>query len=278
MVQRTNSLYFRLKKQLIENHKIPEVDLNYKVFGQGEPVIILHGLFGMLDNWQSIARNLSEQFTVFAIDQRNHGRSSRSDSMNYSLMAGDLEKFMDKHWIQQATLIGHSMGGKTAMQFAGDFPDKVEKLIVVDIAPKKYPNKHQAIFDALLSVPVHQLSSRSEAEIMLSQKIDTDSIKQFLLKNISRNKNGNYEWKMNVPALYSNYDRILESVEPDEPFEKPTLFIRGENSNYILDEDQGKIHQLFPKADIRTIAHAGHWVHAEQPGVFLETVKAFLNN
>ncbi len=252
------------------------MELHYKVFGQGKPLIILHGLFGMLDNWQTIARKLADDFTVFIIDQRNHGKSGRADKITYPLMANDLEQFMDKNWIQEAMIMGHSMGGKTAMQFASLYPDRVDKLVVVDIAPKKYPNRHQKIFDALLSVPIEQINSRTEAADILGQKIQSESIRQFLMKNISRNKNGSYEWKMNLEVIYNNYDHILESVNFEHLYNGPTLFIKGGNSNYIMDDDTDFIQKTFAQSFINTIPNAGHWVHAEQTAAFLKTLQEFL--
>lgn len=252
--------------------------LNYKSFGQGFPIIILHGLFGMLDNWQTIAKRLAENYTVYIIDQRNHGRSPHLPNFNYQLLAEDLQQFMEEQWIYEAHVIGHSMGGKTAMQFALNYPDMVSKLVVVDMAPKSYQAGHQAIFDALLSVDLATTTSRKEATSQLSQTIKETSTLQFLLKNLTRNKEGKYEWKMNLPVLHQRYHRILENIEIEgPPFEKPTLFVRGGTSSYILDSDKEIIQDFFSSVSIATIPSANHWVHASAPEEFLEMVLTFLN-
>ncbi|TAK43495.1 MAG: alpha/beta fold hydrolase [Saprospiraceae bacterium] len=253
------------------------MELNYKEFGQGEPIIILHGLFGTLDNWQTIAKQLADEYSVFIIDQRNHGRSPHVDVHDYCHMVEDLREFMESHWIYNAHLIGHSMGGKTAMQFALEHPAMVNKLVVVDIAPKAYSSAHSDIFEALMSLHPEKIKDRNEANELLSQKIDSEPVRQFLLKNLSRRKNGGYELKMNLPVLYEHYDDILAAVE-GEPFLKPTLFIRGGRSHHIEAGDGILIHQLFPDATIETIENAGHWVHAEQPAELLRLVREFLAN
>ena len=252
------------------------MQLNYKTYGQGEPLIILHGLFGMLDNWQSIAKKLADHFLVILIDQRNHGKSPHSEEIDYELMAGDLKEFMESNWIFNAHLLGHSMGGKTVMQFAMQYPDMVKKLVVVDIGVKEYPEGHIFIFDAMRSLDVKNLKSRSEAEKHLFSTIKNKAIVQFLMKNLSRNKEGGYKWKMNLNALYNHYDNILAAVS-GTPFEKETLFLRGETSPYIRDEDIRAIQLLFPNSIFKTISNTGHWVHAEAPKQLIETVLNFLN-
>lgn len=252
------------------------MELNYKSFGEGFPIIILHGLFGTLDNWQTIAKKLAETNLVYIIDQRNHGRSPHKAEFNYSVMAEDLKDFMESQWIYEAHIIGHSMGGKTAMQFALNYPDMVNKLIVVDIAPKNYQGGHQAIFDALFDLDLTKIPNRKEADEQLKEKIGDFGVRQFLLKNLTRSKLGGYEWKMNLPAIYQNYAAILSTIESEDTFTNPTLFIRGEQSDYVLDKDLKPIHNLFPIAQLETIAEAGHWVHAAQPAILLDLVKTFL--
>jgi esterase len=253
-----------------------QIELNYKEFGQGEPVIILHGLFGMLDNWQTIARQLSEKYLVYVIDQRDHGRSPHTDSIDYQLLAEDLKNFMESHWIYKARIIGHSMGGKIAMQFAINNPDMVEKLIVIDIAPKVYKGGHEVIIDTLLSINLGKLTDRKEAENQIAKRITEAGIIQFLLKNLTRNEEtGAFEWKMNLTNIYANYEKILGAIS-DGKFEGETLFVRGAKSDYILEQDEKIIHDFFPKANIKTIENAGHWVHAEQPKALLEMILAFL--
>jgi pimeloyl-ACP methyl ester carboxylesterase len=254
------------------------MNLNYKSYGQGDPIIILHGLFGMLDNWQTIAKKLAENYTVFTIDQRNHGRSPHEPAMTHKIMAEDLQEFMEQQWIHKASVMGHSMGGKTAMQFALDFPEMVEKLIVVDIGPFSNNGGHELIFEALLSMDLKKIKSRKEADDFLSTKIPQFGVRQFLLKNLSRNKAGEYFWKMNLPVIYEHYNEILAKVEGNEPFEGDTLFIRGEKSSYINEEDFPAFKNIFPNAQLKTIENAGHWVHADAPDQLLKVTNNFLNN
>lgn len=253
------------------------MELNYKSFGQGEPVIILHGLFGTLDNWQTIARALADEYLVFIVDQRNHGRSPHVPGMSYPLLAEDLREFMESHWIYRAHIVGHSMGGKTAMQFALSYPDMVDRLAIIDIAPKTYSGGHEAIFDALLSLPLNEMDSRQEAEAYLAARINDPGVLQFLLKNLSRDTDGHYAWKMNLPVLHQHYRDILGPIAGDAPFDDPVLFLRGGKSQYIqLPEDEPAIRTLFPQAGIETVAGAGHWVHAEAPQEVVEHLKSFL--
>lgn len=254
------------------------MDLNYKEFGKGDPVIILHGLFGNLDNWQTIARQLSEQFWVFVVDQRNHGRSPHTEDISYPLMAQDLKKFMDEHWIPRANIVGHSMGGKTAMQFAFEYPDMVDKLVIVDIAPEENKAGHEQIFDALLALDIDKIESRSDAEEELSKRIEDPSVRLFLLKNLSRTKKGTYRWKMNLEAIHKNYQKILDEVKSDFPYDGETLFIAGGLSNYIKANEEKAIHQLFTRATIETIPNAGHWVHADDPEKLLELLNSFFES
>lgn len=255
------------------------MQLNYKVFGEGDPVLILHGMFGTLDNWQTIAKKLSTHFMVFIIDLRNHGRSPHSDEFDYAIMANDIQEFMENNWIYEAYVIGHSMGGKVAMQLASENPDLVKKLVLVDIAPKVYVGNHQPIFDALFSLDLDQLTSRKEADELLQAKIESYGIRQFILKNLSINKKTQrYEWKMNLPVIHAAYQAVLGKGDWSTPFENPTLFIKGAESKYILPEEMEEYKAYFPNATLETIEKAGHWVHSEQPKVFLEILTAFLLN
>ncbi len=251
--------------------------LNYKSFGQGDPIIILHGLFGTLDNWQTIGKQLANDFTIFLVDQRNHGRSPHLKGHTYPLMAQDLNQFLEDQWIYEATIIGHSMGGKTAMQFTMDYPDRVKKLIVVDIAPKDYTGGHEQIINALTKFPLDDITDRTQAsEILRNLGISDNGIRQFLLKNLTRTKAGVYQWKMNLPEITAHYQNILANIELREPVEVDTLFIRGEKSNYIQDSDWNSIKQYFPKAQLKTIKNAGHWVHAESPSNLLNELRNFI--
>jgi esterase len=255
------------------------MQLNYKVFGEGDPVLILHGMFGTLDNWQTIAKKLSAHFMVFIIDLRNHGRSPHSDEFDYAIMANDIQEFMEANWIYEAYVVGHSMGGKVAMQLASENPDLVKKLVLVDIAPKVYVGNHQPIFEALFSLDLDQLTSRKEADELLQAKIESYGVRQFILKNLSINKKTQrYEWKMNLPVIYAAYQAVLGKGDWSTPFENPTLFIKGAQSEYILPKELEAYKAYFPNATLETVEKAGHWVHSEQPKVFLEILTNFLLN
>jgi esterase len=252
------------------------MQLNYQSYGEGHPLIILHGLFGSLTNWQTMSRELGQFYQVFAVDQRNHGDSPHSDSFNYQVMADDLKTFMQAHDLSSAYLLGHSMGGKTVMQFAMTYPEKVDKLIVADMAPKEYAPEHDEIFEALHSLDLNMFSSRKEIDAALAQKIGNRVVRQFLLTNVTRDDSGAFKWKMNLDAIYKNYDQVNKRLETNRTFEKPTLFIRGERSDYIQEEDTAIIKQLFPHSKIVTVAGAGHWVHVEAPEEFSRLVIDFL--
>lgn len=252
------------------------MQLNHKTFGQGPPLIILHGLFGTLDNWQTLAKRWADHYTVVLVDQRNHGRSPHLDAHSYPLMAEDLKAFMEANWMYEASLLGHSMGGKTVMQFATHYPEMVEKMVVVDIGPKSYVGGHETIIQALNDLPLEKIDDRKEADAFLAERIPDFGVRQFLLKNLTREKEGGYRWKMNLPILTRDYPAILENIEPAESYDGPALFIRGEQSNYIQDGDLFLIQETFPAAELQTIAKAGHWVHAQQPKALYEAVSAFL--
>jgi esterase len=252
------------------------MQLYFQKFGAGFPLIILHGLFGSSDNWQPVARKLGEHFQIFAVDLRNHGRSPHDDAFNYEVMAGDLHEFMQTHSLEKIHLLGHSIGGKTAMHFALAHPGLLEKLIVVDIAPRAYPPLHTAIFDALLPLDLTRFQTRDEISRALAPSIPDPAVRQFLLKNIGRDESGAFRWKMNLPVIHRNYDSLNGPIQTNSTFAKPTLFIRGSQSDYILDSDHEMIIRVFPVAKIVTIPNAGHWVHADAPEEFLNTLSAFI--
>ena len=249
--------------------------LNFKKFGEGSPLIILHGLFGSLDNWITLAKKFSEEYTVYILDQRNHGLSFHSDEFNYDLMAQDILDFMQWQKIDSAHLIGHSMGGKTVMNFAALYPQKVQKLIVADIGPKFYPVHHTQIIKALYAIPVETLNSRKEADEKMSSMISEFGIRQFLLKNLQRDGEG-FKWKMNLDAIAKNIEEVGKSLNQNATYTKATLFIRGSKSDYVLDGDLNLINSIFPRAKVETISNAGHWLHAEKPNEFYDTVINFL--
>ncbi|MCH7398566.1 alpha/beta fold hydrolase [Belliella sp. DSM 107340] len=250
--------------------------LNFKKSGSGEPLIILHGLFGSADNWFSIAKELEKYYTLYLVDQRNHGESPHSDEWNYKVMAKDLNELMENEKIESANLMGHSMGGKTVMNFALQYPEKVKKLIVADIAPRHYPVHHQSILEGLTSVKLQEIKSRKEADDQLAKHISEAGIRQFLLKSLGRDKDGNFIWKINLPVINDQIENVGEALDYDANFENPTLFMGGANSKYIQEKDKEDIDKYFPNNHLIYIKNAGHWLHAEQPQAVVETVKAFL--
>lgn len=252
--------------------------LHFKRIGDGRPLIILHGLFGSSDNWQTIAKHFAEKiFAVYLVDQRNHGHSPHTATISYKLMADDLFQFVTKEKISTACVMGHSMGGKTAMQFALDNPDMVSKLIVVDMAPKYYPPHHREILDALLSVDLTKLKTRKEVEQVLFEKITDIGTRQFLLKNLYWLENEQLAWRFNLKVLDKEINNLSEAIN-GKAFDKPVLFIRGEKSSYISDKDVVQIKSHFPLAQVATAPTAGHWVHADNPKWLLETCLTFLRN
>jgi pimeloyl-ACP methyl ester carboxylesterase len=252
------------------------MQLHFETYGHGRPLIILHGLFGSLENWHSISRNLAADFRVLAVDQRNHGRSPHAAEMSYQLMAGDLKELLTAQHLGPVNLLGHSMGGKTAMVFALNDPGLVKKLAIVDIGPRAYPPHHRQILHALLSLDLRSFKSRAEIQSQLVPVIPDLAIRQFLLKNVKRDQAGAFYWQMNLAAIEANYERLNERIFSSHPFDKPILFISGERSDYIRDEDLPSIQKLFLRAEFCKIADAGHWVHAEKPEVFLRKVREFL--
>ncbi len=251
--------------------------LNHKIFGTGDPIIILHGLFGMLDNWRTLARSLENTYQCILVDLRNHGRSPDDAEMNYTVMAEDILELLDDLKIEQPVIMGHSMGGKVAMQFAFQYPDRLSRLIVVDIAPRKYPPHHAEVISAIEAIHPEALTDRSQAEEVLRSHLDNDEATiQFLLKNISRKPEGGFEWKANMPVLIAEYDSLMAEVSSAMPFTKPVLYIKGAKSNSISPADEDQIRKLFPNSNLVTIPEAGHWVHADQPAALLEALLPFL--
>lgn len=261
--------------------------LFFKKSGKGPTLIIVHGLYGSSDNWFSIGKKLSENFEVFLIDQRNHGQSPHADQHTYELMKGDLLEFMDGQGIGKAILIGHSMGGKTVMHLAINHPERVNSLIVIDIAPKSYMEladssaqtaDHKHIMAAMLNVDFSRVKSRKDVDQMMSGTIRSAKVRGFLLKNLQRNTDHSYSWQINVGTIIRELPSIMEEIGKDHHGITgfPVLFIRGENSDYILDEDIPGIKKLFPFADLVTISGAGHWLHVEKPGLLVKTMKYFL--
>lgn len=255
--------------------------LHYRKLGEGQPLIILHGLFGSSDNWQTLGKHFSDQgLSVYLVDQRNHGRSPHSDEWNYKVMSDDLLELVKDEKLEKPIIIGHSMGGKTAMQFAVDHCDLPSKLVVVDIAPRKYSHTQKDVAQALLAVDLDSVKSRREAEDMLSEGISDTGTKQFLLKNLYW-KEGETEklaWRFNLDVIARNIDAASEGLRTisSHACHLPTLFLRGEKSDYITDADHEMIKDTFPYSSIQTIGGAGHWIHAEQPAAFFKAVMDFI--
>lgn len=251
--------------------------LNHKIFGEGDDtLIILHGLLGSLDNWQSLAMRFSKKRRVITVDQRNHGKSPHDGGLSYELMAADLKELMDDLNIDKAIILGHSMGGKTVMQFAFEYPDSVEDLIVVDMNPSESVPHHQFIFDGLCSIDLSALKTRGAADEHMTKYVSDPGVRMFLLKNLDRTKDG-FAWKVNLEAIINNYLNILAGITDGQMYTGKALFIRGAKSNYILDPDIDDILELFPIAKLETIENAGHWLHAEQPEQFYNIVESYLS-
>jgi esterase len=268
------------------------MDLFFRKYGEGPPLIIIHGLYGSSDNWITIGKTLSNQFEVFLVDLRNHGNSPHTKEHSYILLKNDIYEFMQSQKIEKAIILGHSMGGKAAMFFAVDYPDKIQSLIVIDISPRSYKSlyepasqslDHMNIITAMLSVNFSEISNREDVDKILSQNINSIPVRRFLLKNVRRNQDGSFGWKLNIQSLHDNLPKIMDGLDPKRFLNGngitgfPVLFIRGEKSNYIESEDIALIKIIFPMADFATIPRAGHWLHAEQPDLLLKTIKYFIS-
>ncbi len=248
--------------------------LNHKILGAGEPLLILHGLFGSLDNWQTLATRWAETRMCVLVDLRNHGRSPHLGTHTYAEMAADLAAFLEDNWMHEVDVLGHSMGGKVAMRFALDFPDRLRKLVVVDMGVLRYARGHDEIFAAMRGLPLSQKLTRAELEARLRPQVPEAGVRQFLLKNLRRSGEG-YAWKLNLDVLEQEYDQILEPVGGGT-WGGPALFVRGGDSGYVRDEDWAGISEVFPGAQLQTVPGAGHWVHAEQPELLYAAVETFL--
>lgn len=266
--------------------------LNFRRYGnEGPPLIILHGLYGSSDNWVTIARQLADEFQVIVPDQRNHGSSPHCETHTYEAMSEDLNELMIALGIDKVCLMGHSMGGKTAMTFALKYPNKVDKLVVIDIAPKSYYDEsdksasihnHLWILEALAKTPVKAFQSREEIDRHLSNSIADSALRQFLLKNIKREEDGTFGWKLNLSVLIHSLPEILDGFSKarqlKNPFSGPAYFIRGSKSSYVLEEDMLMTRRLFTRSELVTLPDAGHWVHAEQPELLMKTIRYFLED
>ena len=244
--------------------------------GSGEPLVVMHGLFGISDNWVSLGRKYAENFRVLLLDLPNHGRSAHFDSLDYPFFAAKVIHFLESKELSNVRLMGHSLGGKVAMQVACMRPDLVQKLIVADIAPKAYPVHHQTILTALNEVDTSQLQSRSDADAVLMKYRLDEATRQFLLKNLYWKSESRLDWRFNLEAISKHIVEVGAALDPTLRFEKDTLFIRGGARGYIQDEDFSDIRKHFPLAHLKTIEGAGHWLHAQSPVAYYDITMEFL--
>jgi len=252
--------------------------VHHKTYGEADrpPLYIAHGVFGMLDNWHNIAQQLSADFFVITYDARNHGKSFHHENAGYDAMANDLKQLINYFKHEHIFLIGHSMGGKTAMKFVDYYPDVVKRLIVVDIAPKKYKANHTKFIEAFKEIPFDRIANRKDADLAFTKYTTDIGIRQFLLKNIDSKPEGGYRLKINIEAIEKHYNEIIGALKFQQTHQVPTTFIAGGNSAYIESQDLEQIQNTFLKAELITIPNAGHWVHAEQPLAFIEAIKKAL--
>ena len=241
-----------------------------RILGKGQPLLIVHGLFGMSDNWQSLAKRYADFFEVHLIDQRNHGRSPHSNEFSYQHMSNDLFEYVKNHQLEDIVLMGHSLGGKTAMQFAVSNPEMLSKLVVVDISPRFYAIHHDKIIEGLEALDLSTLSSRSQADRVLSNFIQEIDVRQFLLKSMYWKEKGVLDFRFNLNSISQNIANVGEALADGSVCKIPCLFIKGGNSNYITSDDEDLIFKHFPDAEIETINNVGHWLHAENPTEFFD--------
>ena len=250
------------------------MQLHYESIGHGQPLILLHGLFGSADNWGRIAKHFAETHQVISVDLRNHGRSPHHDSQDYTDMANDLVELCDTLNLAPIHLLGHSLGGKVAMQFAAQHPERLNQLIVVDMVMREYPDEHMHLIDAMMAVDLAMMRSRAEVDKTLSRSINNVMVRQFLLMNLIKTEHG-LRWRINLPALKANYPTMIKAMPAQ--YHQPSLFIRGERSDYVRDDDIAQIQTHFSKAQFASLP-TDHWVHTEQPQAFTELVTQFLTN
>jgi esterase len=252
--------------------------LNYKKVGEGsQPMVILHGVFGSLDNWATVSKSIADAgYAVYLLDQRNHGRSPHSDEFTYEAMAADLAEFITDHALENPILVGHSMGGKTVMQYAEQYPDTYDKLVVVDIGPKSYPPHHESLIQGLNALPLDKIEDRQQADKLFSTYEPNLGVRQFLLKNLYRTKADTFDWRFNLSVLTELQANVGSEIPKLRTVTEPTLFIRGALSGYVKERDWQGIQDRFPQAELVTIPKASHWVHAEQPKLFVEALIKFL--
>lgn len=251
--------------------------LHSNIIGEGRPLIILHGFLGMGDNWKTLGNRFSKQnFQVHLVDQRNHGRSFHSNQFSYEVLSEDLKHYIEYHGLQESIVLGHSMGGKTAMLFAVTYPELISKLIVADISPRYYPVHHQTILEGLSALKHVDLKSRGQADKIMQNYVPDFGTRQFLLKNLYWKEKGVLDLRLNLEALIDNVEEVGEPLPIHSKFDKPTLFLRGDRSEYISQQDESIIKQHFENSDIITISNSGHWLHAENPEDFYQAVIQFI--
>ncbi|MCH4553283.1 alpha/beta fold hydrolase [Aestuariibaculum lutulentum] len=252
--------------------------LHSNIVGEGKPFVILHGFLGMGDNWKTLGMQFADQgFQVHMVDQRNHGHSFHHQDFSYEVLVEDLKQYCEIHGLEQIVLLGHSMGGKTAMLFATKYPELVSKLIVADISPRFYPVHHDAILNGLSALNFDEVKSRGQADKVLAEYVSDMGTRQFLLKNLYWKEKGLLALRMNIDVLKEEVAEVGEPLPSYATFDGDTLFLRGDRSEYIGVDDEPIIKRHFPKADIVTIANAGHWLHAENPTDFYDAVMTFVN-
>lgn len=252
--------------------------LHSNIFGDGNPFIILHGFLGMGDNWKTLGRAFAKKgYEIHLVDQRNHGRSFHNNDFNYDVLVEDLKAYCEEKNLENIVLLGHSMGGKTAMLFATEYPELVSNLIIADISPRFYPTHHDAILEGLSALDFEIIKSRSQADTFLSNYVSEPGTRQFLLKNLYWVEKGQLGFRLNLGILKENVTEVGEALPIDAEYNKKTLFLRGDRSEYIALQDEGLIKRHFAKAKIETITNAGHWLHAENPKDFYEAVINFVN-
>lgn len=252
-------------------------ELYFRELGEGKPLIILHGLFGSSDNWLTLGRKFAEDYKVYILDQRNHGQSFHDNDFSYEAMASDLKQFIDSKGIEDPHVLGHSMGGKTAMTFATTNPDSIDKLIVADIGPQSYPVHHTSILKGLFSIDLQSIKSRKEADEQLTEYIPEMGIRQFLLKNLTRS-GSDFAWRINLPVIAQSIEQIGKGLNQNTSYANSALFVRGEKSDYVKDSDFNLIHSIFTNCKLETVLGAGHWLHAEKPQEFYHIVMNYLKS
>ncbi len=251
--------------------------LNFSEKGEGDVIVLIHGLFGSLSNLGNCARHLSEHFRTVSVDVRNHGDSFHTDTMSYAEMTADVVALLEQLSVPQTHILGHSMGGKIAMNLALNYPQLVNKLAVIDMSPLAYQRGHDSILEGLSQLVNTSIDSRSQADAILQNYVEGADIRSFLLKNLIRSKDGSnihYDFKMNLKAIIDNYPFIIESVD-GQSFSGETLFVKGEHSNYLKAEHRDTILRLFPNTVMREISATGHWPHSEKPVVFNAIIEKF---